>query len=147
MPLNSSQKTLFSLKILVPMIFVIILFIAGISAGVITFKPAEKSIKGEVTATVELDFGDGSSFSKTITLVNATVYDFINNLKEVELKSTYWEQFDSYIIDSIEYQGKKYESDTSHYWSFYVNGQMAMEGANKIYVNNNDLIEWKYESF
>jgi len=129
------------------MIFVIILFIAGISAGVITFKPAEKLAKGEVTATVEFDFGDGASYSKTITLVNATTYDFLNNIKEIEVKSTYWEQFDSYIIDSITYQGIKYESDTSHYWGFYVNGQMAMEGANKIYVNNNDLIEWKYESF
>ena len=140
----------FSLKIIIPLICVMLLFIGGISAGIITFEAPKKHLEGKVTATIKLDFGNGGSYSKTITLVNATVFDFILEVTkgdDFEIETTYWESFSSHTIDSITYQNVKYESDMSHYWSFYINGEMAMEGANKIYVKNDDLIEWRFIEF
>jgi hypothetical protein len=38
------------------------------------------------------------------------------------------------------------QPDSSHYWSFYVNGKMADVGADQYITKNGDLIEWKVES-
>jgi hypothetical protein len=145
-----SQKIIYALKFLVPLILVILLFLGGVNAGVINFEAPKKIVEGEVTATLKLDFGDDNTYSESITLVNATVYDFILEITksdEFEIKTTYWEQFDSHVIDSITYKNVKYESDSSHYWSYYVNGEPGMEGADKVYVKNDDLVEWRFIEF
>ena len=134
-------------KLIIPIICVFLLFIGGINAGVITFEAPKKQLDGEITATIKIDFGDGNSFSKTVNLINATVYESLLDLEEIEIKSTYWKQYDSYFVDSITYQGIKYESDSSHFWGFYINGNMAIQGADKTFVENEDLIEWRYETF
>jgi hypothetical protein len=146
---NKKSMISFSLKLLIPIIIVIVLFLSGINAGVITFEK-EKIITGEITATLKIDFGDGNFFSDTITLDNSTVYDFLLEVEkkgEISIETTYWESFDSYTVDSITYNGKKYESDLSSYWAFYVNDIAGMEGADKVYLENNDIIEWKLETF
>jgi hypothetical protein len=150
MGFNTKDKIIFSSKLLIPLFVVILLFFGGISSGIITFEPVEKTIQGEVRATIKIEFNDGNSYSKSVVLVNATVFDYIVEITssdEFNMETTYWEQFDSYIIDSISYKGKKYESDQSHYWSYYINGEPGMEGADKVYVKNDDLIVWKYEQF
>jgi len=136
-------------KFLIPIIIVIGLFLGGVTAGIITFEKQD-IITGQATATVLLDFGDGSKFEKTMTLENSTVFDFLLKLEkqgEISIKTTYWASFDGYSIDSIIYQEKKYEGDTNHYWSFSVNDLISMEGADKVYVNNDDIIKWEYVKF
>lgn len=150
MPLNKKQKIMIAMKILIPLAIVAVLFLCGVNAGVILFEPPEKSIEEEITTKVIINFGENITYSKEITLKNATVYDVLLELEkfgDIKIKATYWEQFDSYLIDSIIYKGIEYNSDTNHYWAYYINGEPAMEGANKVYVNNGDIIEWKYEKF
>ena len=150
-----NQKTknniIYVSKILIPIIVVIGLFLGGVSAGIITFEQPNRIVNtGKVTATIVIDFNDGSSYSNVLTVDNSTVFDFlleIEKIGDINIETTYWESFGSYSVDSITYQGKKYEGDMSHYWAFYVNGQLSMEGADKIYVQDNDLIEWKFETF
>lgn len=36
--------------------------------------------------------------------------------------------------------------DSSHFWGFYVNGQLADRGADQYITHNGDRIEWKLES-
>jgi hypothetical protein len=146
---KKKSMIIFSLKLLIPIIIVIVLFLGGINAGVITFEK-EKTNTGEITATLKIDFGDGNFFSDTITLDNSTVYDFLLEVEkkgEISIETTYWESFDSYTVGSITYNGKKYESDMSRYWAFYVNNNAGMEGADKVYLEDNDIIEWKLETF
>jgi hypothetical protein len=147
--MNKKNNIIFALKLFIPIVFVISLFIVGINAGVINFEK-EKIITGEITASIKINFGDGVTYSEIFKLDNSTVYDLLLRLEQnsdIILETTYWEQFNSYIVDSITYINKKYESDSNSYWAFYVNGSPAMEGANKIFVQNNDIIEWKFEHF
>jgi len=146
---KTKNNLIFTLKFFIPLLIVVGLFLGGIGTGIITF---EKPIKmtGLATATIEIDFGDGIVLSKTITLENSTVFDFLIELEVqgyIQIERTYWNTYDSYSIDSITYEDKKYEGDLNNYWAFLVNGEMAMEGANQIYVNNDDIITWKFVSF
>ncbi len=151
--MNQKKRSniIYTSKILIPLIIVISLFLGGISTGIITFESPNKIINtGKASATIEIDFGDGIAYSSVFTLDNSTVFEFLLEVEkngDINIETTYWEQFDSYIVDSITYQGTKYEAGLSAYWAFYINGQPAMEGADKIYVQNDDLIEWKFEKF
>ena len=149
MELNSKQKIIVALKLLIPLLIVTLLFLSGISAGVITFGP-EKEGTGGATAILKIDFGNNNIYSKKIDLINATVFDFLLESEkngDIKIETTYWESFDSYVVDSITYQNEKYASDTNHYWAFYINGEAGIKGADKIYVENDDLIEWRFVEF
>ena len=144
-------KIEYGLKIFIPIIVVIVLFTGGISVGIITFEPPEKNMyKNEVTATIIINFEDGQRISDIITTRNATVYNFLlksSDTGSFTITSTYWKQYRSHTIDSITYNGTKYEADTNHYWAYYLNGQLGMEGPDNQMINNYDIIEWKYEEF
>ena len=148
---KTNSNIIYALKILIPIIILIGLFLGGISAGIITFEPQNKIINtGKVTATIVIDFGDGTTYSDVLTLENSTGFSILLELEKqgiIGIETTYWESFGGYSVDSITYQGSEYEAGTSRYWAFYVNGQPSMEGADKVYVNNDDLIEWKFEEF
>ncbi len=138
-------------KILIPVTVVISLFLGGIGAGIITFEPPEEvSSEEKVSATLVLDFGDGTRYSTALTIENATVFDVLLELEKqgaITIETTYWESFDSYSVDSIIYKDVAYAGDAGHYWAFYVNGEASMQGADKVYVHDNDVIEWKFVGF
>lgn len=151
MNLDTKNNILYASKILIPILIVIGLFLGGVSGGIITFEPPNKMVNtGEISANIVIDFGDGVTYSNVLTLVNSTVFNFllkIEKIEDISIETTYWESFGSYSIDSITYQGDKYEANFNTYWALYINGLAAMEGADKIYVHNDDLIEWKFEKF
>lgn len=149
-----NQKTksdvIYVSKILIPIIIVIGLFLGGVSTGIITFEPPKIISQGEVTATITIDFGDGISYSNALTLTEPTIFDFLLEAEkngDINVENTYWESFGGYSVDSISYQGVEYKAEGSYYWGFYINGQPGDKGADKIYVQNYDLIEWKFEKF
>ena len=147
---KKKDNLLLVLKISIPILIICCLFIAGVSVGVITFQPPKIEKLGEITATIEIEFDDETKYTKEITLVNATVFDFLMYLEEIgdiSIEKTYWEQFEGYVIDSISYDGSIYESDTSHYWGYYLNNEVGLVGADQQIVNKNDIIKWKFESF
>jgi len=47
------------------------------------------------------------------------------------------------FIESID--GVKNDSQTSHYWMFYVNGKLSDVGASSYEVKDGDAIKWNYE--
>ena len=137
------------MKKVIPLIIIILLLLGGISSGIITFEKPNQ-ITGKVTATIKIEFGDGKVYSNHFTIDNSTVLDFLLEVEkkgDITVKTTYWEQYDSYFVDSITYQEKKYESDLDHYWAYYINDQSAIDGPNLKYISNNDLIKWKFEKF
>jgi hypothetical protein len=76
---------------------------------------------------------------------DVTVFSILENTlfkNDLSLEYTYYEQFDSILVDSINgvingYDGK--------YWQYYVNGNIPMIGADKYIVNNGDYVEWRFE--
>lgn len=153
--MNNKGKIVYLSKLIIPLIVVIALFVSAVNFGIITFqKPENKFNAQEIganeSATIIIDFGGGSDISFVINTVNITVYDFLFKAAKIgnfTVKSTYWQQFDSYIVDSITYNGVKYEADSSNYWAYYLNGNYGTVAADKQNVRNNDTIEWKFEKF
>jgi len=138
-------------KIIIPIIVVIGLFLGGVSAGIITFESPNKKVNtGLITISIEVDFSDGTKYIGDMILENSTGFDILIELEKqdiITIETTYWESFDGYSVDSITYQGNKYEGDINHYWAFYINGQASMVGADKVYLNNNDIVTWRFKTF
>jgi len=143
---------IFILKLLIPLLIVISLFICGITTGIITFEPPKKIVNEEpINATIIIDFGDGITYSKVMSIYNLTIFDFlleVQKIGDITVDSSYSEQMGGFEIKSITYQEKKYiHGENGYWWLFYINDQFATAGADKIYVNNNDVIKWKHEKF
>ena len=149
--MDTKSKIFFALKILIPIIVVFALFLSGITAGLITFEKPKDKITGKITATLTIDFNDGEKFSQVITVENSTVLDLLLETEKyanIIIEANYNEQYQSYSVDSITYNGKEYASgDDGHWWIFNINNEFAINSADKTYVENNDLIEWKFEKF
>ena len=141
--------SIFALKFIIPVLIILGLFIGGISEGVITFKKPEIR-SGAINTTIIINFNDGTIYTKNMIVINLTAYDLlmkIDKTDDIIVKTTYWEQYDSYFIDAIEINSKIYEGNINNYWALYINNQPALEGSNKIYVQNGDIIEYIYEKF
>lgn len=147
---KTKENMIYASKILIPIIIVVGLFLGGVSAGIITFDPPKIIKYGEVTATLQINFGDDTYYSKVVNLDNATVFEFLLEAEkdgDIKIETTYWESMGSYTVDSITYKGVKYEGGPNSYWAFYINDKLGDKGSDQIYVQNNDIILWKIESF
>lgn len=58
------------------------------------------------------------------------------------IKSTYYAQFDSTLINSI---NNAVSGTDGKYWQYYVNGQLPDVGADKCILSNGDLLKWNFE--
>ncbi|KYK25142.1 hypothetical protein AYK24_05410 [Thermoplasmatales archaeon SG8-52-4] len=148
---NSKGNIIYLSKIIIPIIVVIGLFFGGIGVGIISFDPPSKNVnKGLIKISIEIDFSDEIKYVGDMSLENSTGFDILTELENqeiIDIETTYWESFGGNSVDSITYQGIKYEGDLNHYWAFYINGQASMEGADKVYLNDNDIVKWKFEKF
>jgi len=142
------EEKILLLKLLIPLTIIILLFAGAVSLGVITIGPEDKiTIDEKVTATIIIYFGDRNVISHVLAIKNNTVYDFlmeVAEMEDIEVKSTYYPQYDSYFIESISnYAG----GENSKNWIYYINGEMGPVGADKQKVQDGDIIQWKYEDF
>ena len=149
---QKKDSLIFALKLIIPLLIVISLFIGGVITGVITFEQPKKILNKEtINATIIIDFGDGKTYSKDMIINNSTIFDFlleVQKIGDITLETSYNEQMGGFEIKSITYQEKKYiHGEEGCWWFFYINDQFATAGADKIYMNNNDTIKWKYEKF
>ena len=62
MKMNTKEKSIYLLKIFIPILIVIGLFLGGVNAGIITFEAPKKIVTGKITATIVIDFGDGKNY-------------------------------------------------------------------------------------
>ena len=58
------------------------------------------------------------------------------------LESTYYESFDSTLVESINHNTNGNEGK---YWQYYVNGDIPMVGCDQYIVSNGDSIVWSFE--
>lgn len=149
---------IFTLKLLIPLIIVISLFVGGVVTGIITFEQPKDDSKlqnqqkneSNESAIIMIYFNDTSFISFNFTTMNISVLDYLLKASEsgnFTIEKTYWDQYNSYVIDSITYKGIKYEANSNNYWAYYLNGNYGTVSADKQIVMNNDTIEWRYEKF
>lgn len=58
------------------------------------------------------------------------------------VESTYYAQFDSTLINSI---NDDVSGSYGKYWQYYVNEQLPIVGADKYYLTNGDMVKWSFE--
>lgn len=111
----------------------------------------DKSPEATVTATVVIDFGNGTIMKfEDLTMENATVYDFTLEAAEqggFSVNATYHEM--GVFVHSI--AGVEHGSfigtgdEDLRWWQYYVNDELGPVAADKLMVNNSDVIEWRFE--
>lgn len=98
--------------------------------------------------TVIFNFPEGTSadVQETITLeedANAFhAFVTVADEQNLELGMTYYESFDSWLIDSV----NDVENSTGQYWHFWVNNESSMVGIGASVPENNDIIELGFEN-
>jgi 4-amino-4-deoxy-L-arabinose transferase-like glycosyltransferase len=65
----------------------------------------------------------------------ATYYNF-------SVQNTYWKGYRSFFITGIH---DIENGDNGRYWQYYVNEQFADVGCSNYYLNDNDVVEWRFE--
>jgi len=90
--------------------------------------------------------------------LNMTEYVFLNisasncleqieragDLAGFEIEATYYSSFGSWIVNSVD--GVENQV-IGRGWQFWVNGEYAVEGADKVELVEGDQVTWKYASF
>jgi len=135
------------LKIIIPLIILIALFVGAVNVGIITFEPPQQTSDTELTVTVILDFGDEKISSFNVITKNATVYGCLveaANIGDFTIDAEYNKQYDAIEIKSID---SYTAGQDNKYWIYYLNGEYASSAADKQFVKNNDVIRWVYKGF
>ncbi len=142
----------------IPLIIVVVIFATAMSSGMIKGINANNESNGiindkntrnlgDVTATIIIDFGNGTTNTYGIKTTNATVYGFLMEaakLGEYDVKTTYYSTYDSLLIESISDMENRQDNK---YWIYYINNASGSVAADKQVVINNDIIEWRFEEF
>ena len=140
---NDSLKNL--LFVLITIAIIVIAGFGLINAGVITTDSPELN-PNQIHAIVIINYGDDNMDEYTVEATSATVYSLLIKTSEennFDVVAEYYKEFGSHLIESI--NSVKGEGDM--FWQYYVNEDLGMVSADSCPVQDNDIIEWKYEKF
>lgn len=76
---------------------------------------------------------------------NVTVAEFLFECADhynFSVQKKYWQGYKSFLIEAI--QGIENGED-NRYWQFYVNGNFADVGCSNYFLNDNDVVMWRFE--
>lgn len=100
---------------------------------------------GEVNDVQIKLIGNGWTIECTMeSTENNTVYSLLKECGEVkgfDVKGTVWEPYDALFVDSINGLGNK----DGKYWQYYVNGDYGEVSSDRKELEDNDLVEWRWE--
>jgi len=105
----------------------------------------------DITATINIDYGNGTVATHTITTDNYTAFGFLEAVVGFEnIDATYYESFNSWLINSI--NGVQNGADipgiadtSAYYWQYYVNDELGPVGADRYALLDGDVLEWRFE--
>ena len=127
-----------------PLIVVAIVIIVCV-AGIFAYNEYLKPEPALVTATISIDFGNGTVLSEEIGSDNNTALGLLRTFMGSENVLA-----DGGFVSSIngvttvdDIPGL--EGTEARYWLFYVNGTMPMESAAVLEVFDGDLVEFNFE--
>ena len=133
----------------IPVSILVICLIALSFTGTATQIPEKSEIwleKTDVTSVKIKVVGNGWIFEDNIIAYDEeTVFSILEEFSirnNIAFDYTYYEQFESILIDSI--KGDINGAD-GKYWQYYVNKDIPMIGADKYRISNGDYIEWRFE--
>jgi hypothetical protein len=80
-----------------------------------------------------------------VAIKGDTVFSILERCSEkngFSIDSTYYAQFDSTLINSINNDAG---GTNGKYWQYYVNGMLPSIGADKYVISNGDVLTWSFE--
>lgn len=101
----------------------------------------------ETSVKVVLDGNGWSIKDRIVVSQKQSVFSILKKVtdkNDITLNYKYYEKYDSYMINSI---NNDVNGEENKYWQYYVNGELASKGSDKIFVSNGDSVKWKYEIF
>jgi hypothetical protein len=98
------------------------------------------------TSVVLVINGEGWNLKENVVAYeDDTVFSLLQRSllrNDITFEYTYYEEFDSLLIDSI---FDDVNGDEGKYWQYYVNGDLPIVGADNLRATNGDTIEWRFE--
>lgn len=101
------------------------------------------TIRGDtLNVSMTINYGNGTSITTNPLYLsfNATVLDALKAVATVN--ATYYADLQSFFVNAI----NGVWNNSTNYWLYKVNGQMASVGADQYILNNGDQVEWIYYS-
>jgi hypothetical protein len=102
--------------------------------------------KSDQTSVRIIIVGDGWTIKDNVIAYQGdTAYSILEQCSQkngFSVDSTYYAQFDSTLINSI---NNAVGGTDGKYWQYYVNGQLPNIGADKCKLTNGDLLKWSFE--
>lgn len=141
---SSSQAAASGLGML-PIIVVAIVIIAAVG-GIFAYNEFLKPEPALVTATISIDYGNGTVVTEEIGSDNNTAL----GLLRAYVGDEYVQDTGGFVttINGIETVDDVPElaGTEARYWMYYVNGEMPMESAALKVIANGDVVEFKFET-
>ena len=142
-----------SLKIAIPIIFLVIgIFlgqdVANLSKIVNTSSEFNQQIQEEeIVVSLMLDYGDGrvTVDSSVVLSEDRSVFDLLQSVtKNNELEFSYNDQFKDMGIFVESINNVKNDISNDAWWHYWVNNKYGNIAADKLQLQNGDVVEWKF---
>jgi len=133
----------------IPVALLVILLI-GLSFSGTAMKVPQKSEvwleHSETTSVTVVIDGDGWTISDNVfAYADDTAFTILQRCSkrnDFVLEYTFWEEFDSILIDSI---NNVENGKDGMYWQYYVNEDIPMIGSDNYKLENGDYVRWSFE--
>ena len=128
-----------------PLIVVALVIIAAV-AGIFAYNEFLKPEPALVTATITIDYGNGTVISEEIGSDNNTALGLLITYvgeENVDASMGFVNAINS--VATIDDIPEFNSTDEARYWIFYVNGTMPMESAATLEIFDGDLVEFNFE--
>ncbi len=130
---------------LMPLIVVAIIVIATIG-GIFAYNEFLKPEPALVTATISIDFGNGTVLSKEIGSDNNTALGLLRTyVGEANVQDAGGFVISINGVATVD-DVPGLEGTEARYWLYYVNGEMPMESAALKVLQDGDVVEFKFET-
>jgi len=130
---------------LLPILVLAIVVIAAVG-GILLYNEFLKPEPALVTATIRIDFGNGTVMEDEIGSDNNTALGLLRAFAGEENVADSGGFITSiYGVDSVD-DVPEFAGTEARYWMYYVNGEMPMESAALKVIQDGDMVEFKFET-
>ena len=133
----------------VPMIAVVLSLVVLSFTGTAMELPGKSEIwleHSDETSVKIVVIGENWRVEDNVVVFNEeTVFNLLKQVAKrnnFELEYTFYEQYNAYLIDSI--NGLE-NGEGGMYWQYYVNDELPMVGSDHFLVSNGDVVKWVFE--
>jgi hypothetical protein len=129
----------------VPIVVVTVVVLAAVG-GIVAYQWFLEPESELITATISVDFGNGTSLNKEISCDNNTPLGLLRTMAGEENVEESGGFVSSIMgVGSVD-DVPELASTEERYWLFYVNGNMPMESAAVYEVVDGDVVEFRFET-